>query len=330
MDLEKLSEVKHISEWLPRLGEDLYKRGDKPTLSINSLPTFSRLIWGLKEGGLTVIGARTSQGKSSFALQIANDIASQGIPVWFLSLEMSVPDLLERLFCHTMYVDNYSVLSGQMKMDRGIQRKFLQFKEMCEDSSLLITEGIGKGWEEIYHLIEAVGEKPKVIIVDYIQNIAFRSGETREIINDYIRKFRNLAIKHNFAGILCSQINRGAEDQKGKEPALAQLKETGFLEESADMAILLHWRGFYDKVDAPTTEYIVNVAKNRNGRTGEHKFYYTPMFYRFTETTKEIEKFLKKEAPDHALAAAGEKVEKVLEMFGGSIIDGERDVRRTI
>ena len=239
--------MKHISEWLPSLAEELYNRGDKPALSLLSLPDLNRKIWGIRQGALTIVGARTSQGKSSFALQIAADLSSQGVPVWLLSLEMSVPSLLERLFCHMMSVDNYSVLSGQMKMDKGIQRKYLKFKEILQDSTLLITEGIGKSWEDIVQLIEAVGERPKVIIVDYVQNIAFKSGDTREIINDYIRRFRNLAIKHNFAGVLCSQINRGAEEQKNKEPSLAQLKETGFLEESADMVMLLHWQDFYGK-----------------------------------------------------------------------------------
>jgi replicative DNA helicase len=319
--------VKHISEWLPGLAEELYNRGNEPALSIKSLPELNRKIWGIRQGALTVIGARTSQGKSSFALQIASDLSSQKIPVWLLSLEMSVPSLIERLFCHMMSVDNYSVLSGQMKMDKGIQRKYLKFKEIMQDSSLLITEGIGKNWEDVVQLIEAVGERPKVVIVDYIQNIAFRSGDTREIINDYIRRFRNLAIKHNFAGILCSQINRGAEQQKNNEPTLAQLKETGFLEESADMVMLLHWKAFYDTIDNDTTPYSIDVAKNRNGRTGEHKLFYTPKYYRFTEDPSPV---IEEPEPDHKLEAAGDKdtVQYALDLFGGKIIDPERDIPR--
>ena len=328
MDLEKLSGVKHISEWLPSLGEELYNRGDEPSLAIRSLPVLNHKIWGLRPAALTVVGARTSQGKSSFALQIAADLSSQRIPVWLLSLEMSVPNLIERLFCHMMSVDNYVILSGKMKSEKEIQRKYLKFKNMLQDSTLLITEGIGKHWEDVTQLIETVGDRPRVIIVDYVQNIAFRSGDTREIINEYIRKFRNMAIKHGFAGVLCSQINRGAEEQKSKEPSLAQLKETGFLEESADMVLLLHWQQFYKKNqlnDPDTSDYEINVAKNRNGRTGVHKLYYTPKYYRFTEDSViPLE-------PDYAMAAAGEvdRVSYALDIFGGRIIDPDRERERS-
>jgi replicative DNA helicase len=244
---------------------------------------------------------------------MAYDLSLQNIPVWLLSLEMSVPSLLERLFCHAMNVDNYSLLSGQMKMDAGIQRKYLQFKDMMQDSSLLITEGLGKSWGEVNELIENVGEKPKVIIVDYIQNIAFRSGDTREIINDYIRRFRNLAIKHEFAGVLCSQINRSAEEHKDNKPVLSQLKETGFLEESADVVMLLYWQAFYDKVDNETSTYKIIIAKNRNGRTGEESLFYTPKFYRFTEDRILPEP---KQVP-----IVGEEVRRAVDLFGGTIVE---------
>jgi replicative DNA helicase len=241
-----------------------------------------------------------------------------------------------------MSVDNYAVLSGQMKEETDIQRKYLKFKEVLQDSTLLITEGIGKNWEDVVQLIEAVGERPKVIIVDYVQNIAFKSGDTREIINDYIRRFRNTAIKHDFAGVLCSQINRGAEEQKSKEPSLAQLKETGFLEESAYMVMLLHWQDFYGKkkddgkmvmpVISDTTDYEVNVAKNRNGRTGIHKLFYTPKYYRFTEEPNPV---VTEPEIDHAKEAAGDKVEEfdkkldyIKDLFGAKIIDPDRDIRR--
>jgi replicative DNA helicase len=255
-------------------------------------------------------------------MQIAYDLSSQKIPVWFLSLEMDVHSLLERLFCHVMSVDNYSVLSGQMKMDKGIQRKFLQFKDMMQDSTLLITEGIGKNWEDITQLIEAVGEKPKVIIVDYIQNIAFRSGDTREIINDYIRRFRNLAIKHGFAGVLCSQINRGAEQQKSNEPILAQLKETGFLEESADMVLLLYWKSFYEPDNCETSAYMINIAKNRNGRTGLYKLFYTPKYYRFTEETHQTLADKITEKPDEFT----QQVDLIKKTFNATEVAYERRV----
>jgi replicative DNA helicase len=310
MNSNELSKVKHISDWLPEVGEELYNRGGEPPLGIKTLPEFNRKIWGLRPKALTIVGARTSQGKSSFAMQLAWDLAIQEIPVWFLSLEMSVPSLIERLFCHVMHVDNYSLLTGQLKLDRKMQKKFVRFKELLKESTLLITEGLGKTWQEINLLIEHA-EMPKVVIVDYIQNISFRAGDTREIINDYILKFRTLAIKHGFAGVLCSQINRAAD---ANAPILSQLKETGFLEECADMVMLLYWKSFYEKSEdiQPTSEYVVNVAKNRNGRTGDFKMLYTPRFYRFSETL----------LPVPQEDSIPQSVQPLLEMFGGRVVDG--------
>ena len=312
MDYDILSEVKHISEWLNPLGEELYRRKDTPDLPLTSLPEFNKLIWGIRPKALTIIGARTSQGKSSFALQIAYDLSASGKSVWLLSLEMDVPSLIERLFCHVMEVDNVSVLTGQFKMDKGIQQKYLKFKELMQDSKLVLTCGLGKTWEEIESVIETIKDKPDVIIVDYVQNIVMKSGDTRETINEYIRKFRNMAVTYGFAGILCSQINRGAEQQKDNEPSISQLKESGFLEESADVVMLLHWKAFYSGNTEGSSDYSILVAKNRNGKTGRFPIIYTPKFYRFTEKgTKPVGTFVEVSAEHKHIA----------DIFGGRVTD---------
>lgn len=334
-----MQEIKHISEWIPQLAEELYSRGTQPAIPIKSLPKFNRGIWGLKPKALTVVGARTSQGKSAFALQLAWDISSQGIPVWLLSLEMDVLSLLERLYCHVHQVDNYEVLSGKFKNNAVMQRKFLEFKKSLEDSKLLMTCGLGRTFSEINAMIELVDEKPKVVIVDYIQNISFKSGDTREIINEYIRHFRNMAIGYGFAGVLCSQINRSAEEQKDREPTLAQLKESGFIEESADTVLLLHWKGMQDKEarkkfpPPEEWEYVINVAKQRNGPTGNFLLNYIPKHYLFREigSTRELMGREIKSEPvpivDHAKEAAGDDVQYALDLFNGKMIDPEGYLR---
>lgn len=282
---EKISNVKRIGERLSDIEADFLVRGESPALSIDSLPGFNRKIWGLRCPGLTVLGARTSQGKSSLALQMAYDLASSHKPSLFVSLEMDENSLIERLFCMHSFVDNYSLLSGQYKTSPDLQKQWSGFKDMVEKLPLLITCGIGHTWGELNELILSIEPKPQAVFIDYIQNISVKAGETREGINEYIRQFRNMAIKHKFAGILCSQINRGAEQNKNNEPFLSQLKESGFLEESADCVLLLHYPDFYDnsKPRPDVSEYKIIVAKNRNGRTGEYLVNYTPRFYRFSE-----------------------------------------------
>ena len=282
---------------------------------------------------MTVIGARTSQGKSSFALQIAADLANQGKLVWFLSLEMDVEALVERLFCHVSQVDNYAVLSGKFKSDEDLRNRWRKFKEEIGSRKLLITCDIGKSWEEITKLLEIVGEnKPDVVVINYVQSISMARGDSREVINEYLRNFRNMAIGGDFAGVLCSQINRGAEDHKLHKPSMSQLKESGFLEESADVVMLLHWDGYDDatarKLDEST--FSVIVAKNRNGRTGTHPLIYTPKFYRFEETPENQQPFvMPSPTVDSAAAAAGDDMlNKIIKIFDAKIIDGDRDIPR--
>ena len=334
MDLNKLYKVKHIREWVEELEATLWKRGDAPDLPLTTLPSLSTKLWGLRRKALTILGARTSQGKSSLALQIAADLANQGKLVWFLSLEMDVESLVERLFCHMAQVDNYSIMSGKFKNDEDLRNRWRKFKEDISSKKLLITCDIGKNWEDITKLLEIVGNsKPDVVVIDYVQNISMARGDSREIINEYLRNFRNMAIGGNFAGILCSQINRGAEEQKGHKPSMSQLKESGFLEESADVVMLLHWDGYDDatKHKLEDSAFSLIVAKNRNGRTGAHPLVYTPKFYRFEEVPANQQPFVM--PVDAQSAAAGEsvddgKLEKILDLFDAKVIDHDRDMPR--
>ncbi len=305
--------VQPIKAYLSNIHKDFEIRGEEPALPITSLPILNRKIWGLKEG-LTVIGARTSQGKSALALQIAYDLADQGRPVLFLSLEMTVEALIERLFCNVMCVDNYDVLTGKFKKEPEIQAKWRSFTDIVSKIPLLITCGVGKSFREINKLVEIVDPKPRVVIIDYIQAVATISGQSREMINEYIRQFRQLALEHKFAGVLCSQINRGAVENRNSEPHLSQLKETGVLEEHADTVLLLHWQNFYIKDPLKENEFKIIIAKQRNGRTGDYTLIYKPEYYKFTEKETRFDGqkgYMEKTMP--------KEVESAVNVFGGEV-----------
>jgi replicative DNA helicase len=195
---------------------------------------------------------------------------------------MTAEDLIERLFCQVEQIDNFDLRCGKLAVDLDIQNRWEAFKKIAEKIPLLITCGIGRTFAEINELITMAEPKPRAVFIDYVQNISSRPGETRETINEYIRQFNKLAMQMKFAGVLCSQINRGAEQTSGKEPSLGQLKESGFLEEAAHTVLLLHWENFYDHTK-PETTYKIIIAKNRNGKTGDHLVEYTPKHYLFSE-----------------------------------------------
>lgn len=281
-DVERIAkEAQPIATYLPGVETELLTRSDEPKISIKSLPELNKRLWGLRPG-LTVVGARTSQGKSAFSLQIAHDVADQSHHVLFLSLEMNVESLIERLFCNVMKVNNYDTLTGKIKYDEAIKHKWETFKGILGRTKLLITNGIGKSFQEVNFMIEALDPKPKMVVVDYIQAVRQTENERIEL-NEYIRHFRALCVKYQIAGVLCSQINRGALQEKNYEPHMGLLKSTGVLEEHADTCILLHWQHFYTYKEQKQNEFKIIIAKQRNGRTGEYMVNFFPEFYRFEE-----------------------------------------------
>ena len=276
------TKVQKIGNYLGGLHKDLLSRTNSPKYPLTSLPYFNRKIWGMKSGALTVIAGRTSTGKSSVGLQFAYDLADSGMPTLFLSLEMNIMSLAERLFCHTMKVDNYALLTGQFKDSRDIQIKWSSFAKIMDKIPLLITCEIGKTFKEVNQLVEALNPSPKAVFVDYVGAIAVSGSQTREIINEYIRKFRELALKKDFIGVLCSQTNRvGAI--AGEEPQLHNLKETGVLEEHSDVVFLIHNPYVQTHNEDDMNKATLIIAKNRNGKTGRHKVRFVPEYYRFEE-----------------------------------------------
>ena len=161
---------------------------------------------------------------------MAYDLASQNHNVLFLSLEMTVENLIERLFCNIMEADNFDLLTGGLKDKAELQQKWQAFEEKIKSLRLLITCGVGQSFEEVNFLIEMLNPKPEAVFVDYIQAARHLRDERLEM-NEYIRKFRELCLKNKMAGVLCSQINRRVDKETNYEPSLENLKGSGVLEE---------------------------------------------------------------------------------------------------
>ena len=282
-------QLNRIGEIAEDLKEIMINRGNNPELPILSLPTLNSKIWGLHKKKLTVIAARTSHGKSAFALQLAVDIAKQGKEVLFLSLEMNRQDMVERIFCNQKQIDNYHLLTGHFKDNAQYEKQYYDFLKEVDDMPLVFSDCIGRSWKEIDALVSGLKQKPQVIILDYIQAIKLKSDQ-KEGLDDYIINFRKMAIDHNFAGILCSQINRDNQNEQDKRPQLHQLKGTGVLEEHSDVVIMLYWEYKTTSNESRINYFQANVAKNRNGRTGFVVMKYQPEYYLFTEETNEIKK----------------------------------------
>lgn len=280
--------TKLVAHNLTKTKKMLEARGQAPEIPIKSLPELNKKLWGLHPKKLTILGARTSNGKSAFALQLAWDIAKQNIPVLFLSLEMYEEDIIERLFCMAQKVDNYELLKGNFS--EHIQ-SWWKFEKELEGTNLVITDMLGKTWQDVDKYLSELTAKPKVIFIDHLQEAKHASlSNQKEVIDEYLKKMRLLAIRDNIALVICSQINRASQGENvGSEPQLHHLKNSGYIEEGADQIILLHWPYHYQKT-GDRNKFIINVAKNRNGRTGWIDVCYQPEHYHFYELVSEYEK----------------------------------------
>jgi len=275
-----IQNLKQASELLPSTQVELEKYAQEPELSITSLPEFNYKIWGIQRGGITIIGGRTSQGKSGLALQMAYDLADQNHNIVFLSLEMTAQSLVERLFCNLLRINNLTLQRGAFKTE--YQTQWGTFKQMF-NVPLKLSSGLGKTFEDINLMVQLLEPKPKAIFIDHIQGIRKGYNERRDM-DDYLLEFKELCLEHNIAGVVVSQNSRKVFDEENKEPTLANLKGTGSLEEIASACLLLFWPHFYNS-NLDRNLYKIIIAKQRNGSTGYHLVNFIPENYRFEELT---------------------------------------------
>lgn len=276
-----------VSEYLPKLKEILQGRGDKPEMPVKSLPDLNHKIWGIKRKKVTLIAARPSVGKSAFAIQVAYDVALGLKRVLFLSLEMTVEDMLERLFCYEFKIDNQELMRGKYS------KYTKQYEQFCQELGKLkfvFSDCIGKNWQEVDTLIKSLNPKPDVIFIDHINAIKV-TGNQKVAIDDYINNMVEIAKHQNIAVVLCCQINRDNQKDDDKTPQLHELKGSGNLEEAADIVLLLHWPHKYAREGQSHAKnsYVVIVGKNRNGPTGYINIKFEPEYYRFSSLEKPIE-----------------------------------------
>lgn len=273
-------ELLNIGYCFEPMVEEIKKRGQTPELQITSLPKLNEDIWGIRKRKLTVIGARTSNGKSAFAVQICYDLALQNKSIVFLSLEMENLECAERLLSHHYNLNNRFLQGGEPP---DFYEKGVLLGELLKKKKFFISDCIGKTWKEINDLIEMwhqYGKIPDAIFLDYIQNTK-GIGPTKDALDEYIRKFREMAIRYNFAAVICSQVNRTSQENEDKSPQLHQLKGTGFLEEHSDIVLLLHWPYKYGGKDL--NHFELHIAKNKMGDTGWRNLKYEPKFCKFSE-----------------------------------------------
>jgi replicative DNA helicase len=246
---------------------------------------------GFHGGELIILAARPSMGKTALALNMAEHIAENNkAAVAFFSLEMGPNELVTRLLSSRAGVRGQALRRGDMteadytKLVRaaGVLKKL----DLFIDSSPSLTP---LDIKSRCQLLRAKAPNLSAVFVDYIQLLSagsdkqFKDNRVQEI--SYIsRSLKSLAVELDIPVIALSQLNRQAEQgtDKGSRPQLSHLRESGSIEQDADMVMMLYRPSYYNK-EAATDEAEVIIAKQRNGPTGTVKMIFNPEYARFVD-----------------------------------------------
>lgn len=248
-------------------------RGDKTLGALTGYKTFDRLTGGLQKNRLYVIGARPGVGKSSLAMNVMLQASYRDTKGFLVSLEMSTSEIGRRLYACESRVSEQkfrekTVTENDFKsvMLAGERLKPLQFT--IDDFSRSLSD-------IVMACHQAVAEGSKLLIIDYLQKIIipkFRHNRN-ELVTEISGAMKDIAMSLRVPVICCAQLNRESEKEE-REPTLADLRDSGTIEQDADFVGLLHEK-------KEQTDLI--VAKNRGGERGRIAFYFRKEIFRFDE-----------------------------------------------
>lgn len=274
---------KLIREVLIRAVATIERRGDGTdnAMSTGFQSLDAKLSGGFRRGNLIIIAGRPGMGKTALAGGVSFNVASSGAPTLFLSMEMGDTELADRLIAIAGRVPLDAILAGDMGGDAG--ERILAGTARLHELPLLIDEQGGLTFFDIASKARSTKRLHGLglLIIDYLQ-LASGDGDTRNSqIEGITRGLKALAKELDIPIIALSQLSRNCESRPNKRPMLSDLRESGAIEQDADIVLMCYRDEYYNpsSPDAGTAEII--VAKNRQGSTGMARLAYIAPQTRF-------------------------------------------------
>ena len=275
-----------------------YLNKDKLTGCPTGFRDLDSMTGGLQSSDLIVIGARPSMGKTSFALNIAQNISIRHkIPVAIFSLEMSKDQLAQRLMCSEAEVDTQRLKTGNMQAKDW--EKMATAMSNLYEAKIYIDDTAGCTITDLRAKCRRLAMAEKnlgLIVIDYLQLIEGTGREDRmQQISSISRGLKILAKELNVPIIALSQLSRAVENRTDKRPMLSDLRESGSIEQDADIVMFIYRDEYYknanDEEDmaekaANKGEAEIIIAKHRNGPTGTVKLLFQGSITKFKSPVK--------------------------------------------
>lgn len=276
----------------------LRERGPNSAVGSGSIPTgfldMDRLLGGLHPSDFVIVAGRPGQGKSAIALSMAATAATTGVPVGVFSLEMGREQVTMRLVAAHAKVDVLKLRLGTLPesdWERAQQSSAVlaALPIYVDDTGLLTIDSLRQR-----ALAMAYQYRIGLLVIDYLQLLSApqstgaRGGSRTYEVGEISRTLKMLAKEMSLPVLACCQLNRGTEFRKDRKPTLANLRDTGQLEQDADVVLLLHKRESESDADSLLPDIVdVDVAKHRNGPVGEFPLLFRGQYARFDSMVRE-------------------------------------------
>ena len=264
---------------------------------ITGLPTgyvdLDRYIGGLHPSEFIIIASRPGMGKTALATNIALNLAAGGeqIPILFFSLEMSKEQLVQRILCCEAKINSKKLREGILS-DKEIAKLLLAAGQL-EKAPIFIDDTPSLTVFELRARARRLKAKEdiKLIIIDYLQLMkgTRRTENRQQEITEISASLKSLARELNVPVIAISQLSRATEQRENKKPHLSDLRESGSIEQDADLVLFLYREDYYNN-DDPDIQGIseIIIAKQRNGPTGSVNLTFIKEFTRFENYTPRV------------------------------------------
>ena len=240
------------------------------------------VIVGLNKSDLIIVAARPGMGKTSFALNIATNVAkSYDKQVAIFSLEMSNEQLALRILSSESGVNSHTLHTGRLSGDDWVNVAYSaetinKFKMYIDDSAGITVQTMKSRLQNVKNL--------GLVVIDYLQLMSsnLRSDNRVTIVSEITRNVKVMAKDLNVPIILLSQLSRGPESRTDKRPMLSDLRESGSIEQDADIVLFLYRDSYYNKASEEKNISECIVAKNRNGELSTVKLGWNGALTKFT------------------------------------------------
>ena len=275
--------------------ETLYNQKSSLIGLSSGFKDFDKLTSGLQPSDLILIAARPSMGKTAFVLNIAQNVAIRGKKsVALFSLEMSKDQLVQRMLCAEAQIDATRLRVGELKDDDW--PKLMAAADRLSTANIFIDDTPGVTAMEMRskaRRLKQEGSGLDLIIIDYLQLMQGsgqrRSENRQQELSEISRSLKALGREMNVPVIALSQLSRGVESRTVKRPMLSDLRESGALEQDADLVAFLYREDYYDKETENKNITELIIAKHRNGPVDTVKLFFQKEYTRFYDLAKNFE-----------------------------------------